>query len=85
MTETAIIKNFIVENFLYGEDNGFTNDASLLDFGIVDSTGILQIITYVEKEFGIRVGDDEVLPENFDSIIKICTYIGKKQSALRNN
>lgn len=78
MTHAATIKNFIIENFLYGEDNGLVNDASLLDTGVVDSTGILQLVTYVEKEFGIKVGDNELLPENFDSIDKISAYVGKK-------
>jgi acyl carrier protein len=78
MTETGTIKDFIVKNFLYGEDNGFANDASLLETGIVDSTGFLQIITHVEKEFGIKVKDSEILPGNFETLDKIHAYIDRK-------
>ena len=72
------VRTFIVENFLYGEDEGLARDDSLLEKGIVDSTGILQLVTYIESEFGIKVADEELVPENLDSISNIVAFLERK-------
>ena len=73
------VRQFIGENFLF-RDNGdaITPEASLLDAGIIDSTGVLELVCFLETAFGIAVHDDEMLPENLDSIRAIANYVGRK-------
>ena len=72
------IREFIVENFLFGEDGHLKDDTSLLDEGIIDSTGILELVSYLEEEFSITVEDEELVPENLDSINNVVSYLEKK-------
>ncbi len=73
------IRSFIIENFLYGVDSeNLSSDDSFFERGIVDSTGVLSIISYVEERYGIQVSDVEITPDNFDSIGKIAAYVNKK-------
>ncbi len=72
------IRNFVVENFLYGQNDGLGDDISFMQKGIIDSTGILELVAFVEEKYGISVADEELIPDNFDSINKLSTYIVKK-------
>jgi acyl carrier protein len=72
------IRAFIVENFLFGNEDGVKDDTSFLDEGIIDSTGILEMVNYLEVEFNIRVDDHELVPENLDSINNVVAYLEKK-------
>lgn len=72
------LRTYIVDNFLFGDDKGFDDSASFLDTGIIDSTGILELISYLEGEFPIKVQDEELLPENLDSIRNLVAFLGKK-------
>lgn len=75
------IRSFIIENFLFGDDNGLKDDTSFLDEGIIDSTGVLELVTYLEEEFEIEVEDEELIPENLDSINNIAVYLeGKSET-----
>lgn len=76
------IRAFIVENFLFGDDNGLKDDTSFLDEGIIDSTGVLELVTYLEEEFEIQVEDEELIPENLDSINNIAVYLEGKTETL---
>jgi acyl carrier protein len=78
MSPTPEIRNFIVENFLYGQDDGFGDDVSFLEKGIIDSTGVLELVTFVEDKFGVRVEDEELIPDNFDSLSKLSSFISNK-------
>jgi acyl carrier protein len=74
------IRNFLEENYLLSEDSQEVGDeTSLLDEGIIDSTGVLELITFLEDQFGITVEDDEILPENLDSVKKITVYVERKK------
>ena len=74
------LRHFIIENFLFGNENASLDDGeSFLESGIVDSTGILEVVGFLEDEFGFEVTDEELVPDNFDSIDKLVTYIEKKQ------
>lgn len=75
------IRAFVAENFLFSA-NGFdlSDDASFLDEGVVDSTGTLELVMFVEETFGIEVGDHEIEPENFDSVNKLAAYIARKEN-----
>ena len=73
------VRRFIGENFLFRDDgDAITHDASLLDAGIIDSTGVLELVCFLESTFGIEVQDDEMLPENLDSIRGITGYVTRK-------
>ncbi len=74
------IKQFIINNFLFGDASRLTEDTSFLDSGIIDSTGILEVITFLEDTFGITVNDDELLPENLDSINNLVRFIKTKKN-----
>jgi len=74
------INSFIIENFLFGDDNNLKNDASLLENGIIDSTGVLELISFLEETYEITIEDDEMLPENLDSIDNINAFLKKKIS-----
>ena len=77
-TYEAEIRTFIVQKFLFGEEREVMGDLSLLEAGIVDSTGVLELVSHLEKQFGIKVEDDELVPENLDSIDGICAFLGRK-------
>jgi len=72
------IKAYIVENYLFGDDEGLEYNSSFLDEGIVDSTGILELIDFISEEFSITVKDEEMVPENLDSISKVAAFVGRK-------
>ena len=72
------VRTFIVENFLFGNADGLEDNTSLLDKGIIDSTGVLEMVGFLSDEFSITIEDDELVPENFDSIEKVATYLQKK-------
>jgi acyl carrier protein len=74
----AQIKAFIVNNFMFGSDNGLKDDASLLDEGIMDSNGALELVSFLEETFGITVEDEELIPENLDSVDNLVGYLKKK-------
>lgn len=76
MSIETLIRNFILENFLYSNDgNQLRNDDSFLEHGIVDSTGVVELVMYVEETFDIEVPDEDVVPENFDSVQALICYI----------
>ena len=77
------IKTYILENLLFS-DNGhkLAKDASFLEEGIVDSTGVLELVMFVEENFHITVEDEELVPDNFDSVGRLVAYIRTKSPAL---
>jgi len=81
MSHIPEIRSFIVENFLYGQDDGFEENVSLLEKGIIDSTGVLELVSFVEDKYGISVEDEELIPENFDSLANLSSYIARKTGA----
>ena len=78
MKHESEIRKFISEKYLFGDDNELKNDTSLLEAGIIDSTGVLELISYLEEYFKIKVDDDELVPENLDTIASICAFLDKK-------
>lgn len=81
MSETAAIREFIVDNFVMGEDSDdLDNGDSLLDKGIIDSTGVLELVAFVEETFSFEVEDSEVVPENFDTIDCLVSYVQRKSA-----
>ena len=78
---TPAIKQFIRENFLFGKEITFSDDDSFLQMGLIDSTGVLELVAFLESTFTIRIGDEELLPENLDSINRITHFVGSKVHA----
>jgi acyl carrier protein len=80
MTERfkTAVREFIAENFLFRADAEIDNDQSLLESGVIDSTGVLEVIAFLEQTFGISIADDEIIPENLDSINNMTRYLAAK-------
>ncbi len=74
------VRTFVTTNFYVADPTALADDASLLDAGIVDSTGVLEIVQFLEGEFGLAVEDHEIVPENVDTIARITAFIQKKKS-----
>ena len=72
------VKAYVVENFLFGDDSRIGPETDFLENGILDSTGVLELVGFLEEKFGIRVEDDEVVPNNMNSLEKITLYILRK-------
>jgi acyl carrier protein len=78
----SAIRAFIVENFLFGDDSHpLPADQSLIDNDLVDSTGILELVGFIEERFAISVADADIVPANLDSIDRIAGFIARKQAA----
>lgn len=78
----ATARTFIIDNFLFGEDNGMlTEDASFRELSLIDSTGILELVDFLEETYGVNVTEDELTPENFDTLTKISQFIQRKRGA----
>jgi acyl carrier protein len=77
------IRNFIVETFLLGEsNNGLKDRDSLLEAGVIDSTGVLELVAFIEQTYGIMLKDEELLPENLDSINNVSDFIRRKRAEI---
>lgn len=74
------IRSFILENYLFTTDRTAVGlDDSLLSRGIVDSTGVLEIVFFIEEQLGIKVHDEEMLPDNLDSVNRIAKFVESKR------
>ena len=72
------IRAFVIENYLFGEEGKLGNDDSFLETGIIDSTGVLELVRFLEATFAIKVSDEELIPDNLDSIDKIVAFLQAK-------
>jgi acyl carrier protein len=72
------LRSYITDNFLFGKDGGLDDAASLLDNGVIDSTGVLELVAFLEEQFPIKISDEELLPENLDSIASIAAFLSRK-------
>jgi acyl carrier protein len=71
-----------MENFLLGDDlRTLPGDASLIEAGIIDSTGVLELVGFLERTYGLRIADHELVPENLDSIDRVVRFVESKRSA----
>ena len=73
------IRDFVTSNFYVPDADALTDDASLLDAGIIDSTGVLEVIGFIEDTYEIEVEDEEMVPENLDSIDAIAAFVARKK------
>jgi len=81
MSYTEEIKEFIVDNFLFGESNGLDDEMSLFERGIISSSGILELIAFMEEKYNITFADNELTPKNFSNIKTIGAFVKEKITA----
>ncbi|KAB2887911.1 MAG: acyl carrier protein [Desulfobulbaceae bacterium] len=75
------IRAFIINNFLFdSEENTLENDASFLEQGIIDSTGVLELVEWLEDTFAMKVEDDELIPDNLDSVDQLAQFVARKKT-----
>jgi acyl carrier protein len=76
------VRNFIVENFLFGDTNfDLGNEISLIENGIIDSTGVLELVAFIEDEFGVVFADADIVPANLDTIERIAAFVVERTNA----
>lgn len=84
--ETASIseqlREFVRENYLFGQQQALNDSDSFLELGIIDSTGVLELVAFLEKTYGIQVENEELVPDNLDSIQNVTTYVCRKLSSI---
>lgn len=78
------IKQFVSDNFLFGNDEQLGEDESFLESGVIDSTGVLELVTFLESRFTISVDDDELVPDNLDSVNRLIAFVERKVRELEN-
>ncbi len=74
-----VIRKYVVENFLFGDDTGLQDNDPLREKGIIDSTGVLELISFLESQFSIVIEDLEIIPENLDTIARMSAFVAAKQ------
>jgi acyl carrier protein len=77
------LRTFVIDNFLFGDASGrfsFTNDDSFQERGIVDSTGILELVCHLQDRYGIAIADAELVPDNLDSVTKVARFVDRKRA-----
>ncbi len=79
MISVEPVKDYIIENFLFGDENGFEDNTSFLQESIIDSIGMMELIDYLETHFDVKIEDSELIPENLDSLSNIQKFIAEKK------
>ena len=72
------VRTFIIQNYLFGRDDGLLNGQSFVESGIIDSTGVLELVAFLQNTYGIKIIDEELIPENLDSVNKILEFLRSK-------
>ena len=80
MTNSDLIKEFIVDNYLFGESNHFDENTDLFEKGILDSTGVIELVGFIEKTFNITIENDELIIKNFSTLNHISQYLQSKST-----
>jgi acyl carrier protein len=77
------VRDYILQNLMFSDDPAeLADDVSLLDRGIIDSTGVLEVVLFLEESFGVQVRASEMLPQNFDSVDHIVAFVQRQQQAV---
>lgn len=83
MTDDVIrkrLREFVAKNFYLADPGSFDDRSSFLDRGIIDSTGVLELVSFVEGEYGLAVADEDIVPTNFDSIDALAAFVARKRA-----
>ena len=78
MSNLETVREFVVENFLFGDGELLKEDTSFLGQGIIDSTGILELVMFLEETYNMKIKDDELVPENLDNLGNIARFLERK-------
>jgi len=78
MSEESKIRQFLLESYLISEDENVGDADSFIENGVLDSTGVLELVAFLEEQFGVQVLDEELTPENLDSISLVAEFVRKK-------
>jgi len=81
MDNSSKVREFVVENFLFGDGEALKYDTSFMEESIIDSTGILELVFFLEETFGLNIEDDELVPDNMDSLQNIAWFIARKMNS----
>jgi acyl carrier protein len=82
MDPRTLVRDFVIQNFLFGDASGLAGDSvSLLDNGIMDSLGVMELINFLEIDMKIQVPDTDLVPQNLDSIDNLVAYIARRQAS----
>ena len=77
----SVVKDYLLDNFLFGfEEDEIKDNTSFMELGVLDSTGIMEIVSFLEDEYSITFGDDEIIPDNLDSLELIAKFVLNKIS-----
>jgi acyl carrier protein len=80
MDTRSAIRAFLCENFYVAEPEALADDASLLEAGIIDSTGVLEVVAFLEEKFGVEVADDDLTPENLDTVDRLVEFVERRMA-----
>ncbi|MFC1633197.1 acyl carrier protein [Planctomycetota bacterium] len=75
------VSHFVIEKFLFGDGDELKEDTSFLEEGVIDSTGILELVMFLEETYGIKIQDEELVPQNMDSLQNIALFLDVKLGA----
>lgn len=74
------LREFVAKNFYVADASSFGDETSLLGHGVIDSTGVLELVSFVESEYGLSVDDEDIVPANFDSIAALAGFVARKRA-----
>jgi acyl carrier protein len=77
----GIVRKYLLDNFVMGGDVEIGDETSFMDSHVLDSTGFIELISFIEESFGVKIADEEMLPENLDSLEAIDAFVARKRSA----
>ena len=80
-TIKTTVRQYIQDNFLMGPAEAYADDASFMDAQLLDSTGFLELVQFLEETYGIKVEDEEMMPDNLDSLDAVARFVSRKQAA----
>lgn len=80
-TIKTTVRQYIQDNFLMGTAEAYADDASFMDAQLLDSTGFLELVQFLEETYGIKVEDEEMMPDNLDSLDAVARFVSRKQAA----
>jgi len=79
VTTEDLVRTFILEQFYVADPSELTADASLIETGIVDSMGMMELVAFIQSNYAVALHDEELVPENLDSIARIAAFVERKR------
>lgn len=77
----AVIRKFLEDNFILGDGNALGDSVSLVEGGVLDSTGVMELVSFLETRFDIAIGEEDMIADNLDSVDRICTLVATRANA----